>query len=62
MINSKFHGVDIFVAATAPPWEEREAKAYFLGSPTGGADGLGTVPGAYKMHPRVHAAELAKER
>lgn len=62
MISSKFHGADIHLAAAAPPWEDREAKAFFVGSPTGGAEGLLTVPGAHKMHPRVRAAELAKER
>jgi hypothetical protein len=63
MVTDKSEGKDVLTAVSAPPWEEREAKAYFIGSPTGGPfPGIRTVPGAHRMNPRMHAAELSKER
>jgi hypothetical protein len=63
MVSEKSEGKDVLTAVSAPPWEKREAKAYFVGSPTGGpVPELWTVPGAHRMNPRTHAAELSKER
>jgi hypothetical protein len=60
MIQAKFVGLDIIGAASKPQWEEREPKVFFVGSPTGGAHFM--TEGGYRLHPRLRAAELARER
>jgi hypothetical protein len=60
MIKWKFAGWDVFGALSAPQWEEREPKVFFVGSPTGGMHSM--IEGGYKLHPRLRAAELARER
>lgn len=60
MIQAKFVGLDIIGATSKPQWEEREPKAFFVGSPTGGAHFM--TEGGYRLHPRLRAAELAQER
>jgi hypothetical protein len=60
MIQAKFVGLDVIGATSKPQWEERELKAFFVGSPTGGAHFM--TEGGYRLHPRLRAAELARER
>lgn len=68
MVDTKFRGLDLYMAVAGAPWEERESKAYFVGSATGGPTAgvkqwhLPFVEGAHKMHPRMRAMELSKQR
>lgn len=59
----KSSGKDLKQAVAGTPWEEREAKAYFIGRPTGGPyHYLLHNTGAHRLHPRLHAVELSRER
>ncbi|GAQ87460.1 hypothetical protein KFL_003540130 [Klebsormidium nitens] len=59
----KSSGEDLKSAIAGAAWEERKAKAYFIGRPTGGPyHYLLHATGAHRLHPRLHAVELSRER
>lgn len=60
MAVDKFSGVDVILAATGKPWEERDDVAHFVGHLTG--QPRDQARGSPLLNPRVRAAEIALER
>lgn len=60
MINDKFEGEDVALAAAAKPWEARRAVAYFAGRVTGQPHMH--AQGTHLVNPRLRTAEIAVER